>query len=483
MDDHHKNLRRGFNWLGSATIIAKLIDFGTTLAVLWFLTKDQVGIGSLVWSIAFVVEATEGLGTGAAILQAKSISRLQLDSVFWFSIGVAVIAGALVWLAAPLIQDLYHIPGLANYFVAVIAKLLFVGAALVPLQMLNRELKYERIAVVNVSATLGAALTRLTVAAMGGGAWAIVIGYAAHGLYVLIGVQIANPFVPRLRFRLSAITGLIHFGFRAAAAETMQQLFRNVDYLLVGWFYGPGPLAIYRVAFDITMEPAAAIGDLVNRTALPVFSRFSVAKEQVAQSFTWAIGRIVTLIGPFMAALILSADQLTALIHDANGASYSAAALPLKILAGAAVLRALYQLLYPLVLGTGRPGMAVRMSASTLLMLTVGLLGAGMIFQAQHGIVAMSLVWLAIYPLLLVWGARFAVHTYALNMRELASSMAIPVTATAAMIAAIEMIRLLANWPNPYLQITVTLTALALTYAGMFFYTRRRIAKLTAGTG
>ncbi len=347
MDDHHTNLRRGFNWLGGATVIAKLIDFGTTLAILWLLTKDQVGIGSLVWSIAFVVEATEGLGTGAAIVQARSISRLQLDTVFWFAMGIAVIAGALVWLAAPFIEDFYGIPGLADYFVAVIAKLLFVGAALVPLHMLNRELKYERIAVINVGATFGAAVTRLAIAALGGGAWAIVIGYAVHGLYVLIGVQIANPFVPRLRFRPRTISGLVRFGMRAASAETMQQLFRNVDYLLVGWFYGPASLAIYRVAFDITMEPAAAIGELVNRTALPVFARFSQARERVAQSFTWAIGRIVTLAGPLMAAFILCADRLMDLIHDANGLSYAAAALPLKILAAAAVLRAVYQLLYP----------------------------------------------------------------------------------------------------------------------------------------
>ncbi len=479
MDDHHTNLRRGFNWLGSATVIAKLIDFGTTLAVLWFLTKDQVGIGSLVWSIAFVVEATEGLGTGAAIVQARSISRLQLDSVFWFTMAVAVFAGTLVWLAAPLIEDFYAIPGLALYFLAVIAKLLFVGAALVPLQMLNRELKYERIAVINVCSTFGAAVTRLAIAAMGGGAWAIVIGYAVHGLYMLIGVQIANPFIPRLRFQFRAIDSLVKFGMRAAAAETMQQLFRNVDYMLVGWFYGPASLAIYRVAFDITMEPSAAIGELVNRTALPVFARFSAAKERVRQSFVWAIGRIVTLVGPLMAAFFLCADEFTGVIHDANGVSYAAAALPLKILAGAAVLRAVYQLLYPLALGTGKPGMAVRMSASTLMLLTVGLLAVGMLFNARQGIVAMSIVWLMIYPMLLLWGARFVIQNYEIDVGELVKPLAMPVTATAFMVLAVELVRIMLSGHDPYLQVAVVFIALALNYTGLFWYGRRRTAAAT----
>jgi O-antigen/teichoic acid export membrane protein len=89
MDSPHTHLARGFNWLGGATVIAKIIDFSTILAVLMFLTKEQVGVASLVVSIAMVVEAFDGLGTAEALVQARSVSRLQLDSLFWFVIGAA----------------------------------------------------------------------------------------------------------------------------------------------------------------------------------------------------------------------------------------------------------------------------------------------------------------------------------------------------------------------------------------------------------
>ena len=352
-----------------------------------------------------------------------------------------------------------------------------------PLQLLNRRLQYERIAVINVCATFGAALTRLAVAAMGGGAWAIVIGYSVHGLFVLIGVQIANPFLPRLRFRARAIGGLVRFGVRAATAETLQQFFRNVDYLLVGWFYGPAPLAIYRVAFDIAMEPAVAIGELVNRTALPVFAKFSAAGERIAQSFVWAIGRIAALVAPLMAAFILSADGVTAMIHDANGISYAAAAVPLKLLAGAAVLRTVYQLLYPLVLGTGRPGMAARMSAVTLSLLTIGIVGAGLLFDARQGLTAIALVWLAIYPLLLWWGARFVARNYGLALRELIKALSVPLAATAAMVAVVEVIGMLIRRHGPFLEVALALAGLLLTYAGMFFYGRWRAVESAVTPG
>jgi O-antigen/teichoic acid export membrane protein len=83
-------------------------------------------------------------------------------------------------------------------------------------------------------------------------------------------MNLARPLWPGFRFQMSTILPLVRFGMRAAASNIFEQIFKNVDYLLIGWFYGASQLAVYRVAFDVTMEPAMAVGTLVNRTALPV---------------------------------------------------------------------------------------------------------------------------------------------------------------------------------------------------------------------
>ncbi|HEV2677413.1 MAG TPA: oligosaccharide flippase family protein, partial [Aliidongia sp.] len=176
MDSHQRHLGRGFNWLGGATIIAKIIDFSTMLAVLLYLTKQQVGIASLVVSIGMIIEAFDGLGTSEALVQAKSVSRLQLDTLFWFVVGAAALVAALTLLAAPWIEAVYGVAGMSTYFIAAAIKQPLVGAALIPLAILNRDLQYERIAMVNVCATFAAAATRLGLAVSGAGAWALIAG-------------------------------------------------------------------------------------------------------------------------------------------------------------------------------------------------------------------------------------------------------------------------------------------------------------------
>src|SRR5258708_18708520 len=125
------------------------------------------------------------------------------------------------------------------------------------------------------------------------------------------------------------------------------------------------------------MEQAMAGGTLVNRTALPVFARVSTVKDDLAKSLTWSLRRLVVLVAPLMVGLILAADPLTALIHDEQGNSYAAAAVPLKLLAAAGLLRATSQLLSPVMMGAGRPGTAARLSWMTLLLFGAGILGAG----------------------------------------------------------------------------------------------------------
>lgn len=472
MDNPSKHLRRGFNWLGGATIATKVIDFVTILLVLLFLTKAQMGIASLVISIGTVVEAANGLGTNEALVRAKSVSRVQLDSIFWFIFGETTLIAALVLIAAPFVGAIYGVASMWIYFVVVALKQPIVGAAKIPLAMMNRDLQYERLAIVSMSATLAAALTRLGLAADGAGTWALVIGNGVHGLYTLLGTQLAKPFRPRIRFQFSSIAPLIKFGTNVSASSMLQQLFRNIDYLLIGWFYGPSQLAIYRIAFDIAMEPAVAVSKLMGRTVFPIITKVMTAKNHLVQVLAWSLSRVVTLVAPLIVAMMLLADPLTALIHDGQGQSYAAAATPLKLLAVAALLRVIFQLVYPLILVSGRSVIAVKLSAVTLLLLSVGILIVGSSFHAQSGLIATSAVWLALYPLLLIWGARYLQRSWEIRLVELSRAFIVPGIGIVLMLAFVEVIRLIVGGVGPRVQIGLVIAATGLTYGGLFLHAK-----------
>ena len=173
MSGHLRALGRGFNWLAGAAVIARVVDFSTILVLLRYLTKEQVGVASLVVSIGTVVEAFNGLGTSEALIQARSVTRLQLDTLFWYVVGAAVAMGGLVVMAAPALAAIYGVGGMTAYFLAIAAKQPLVITEPITVTDGDRNLRYERIAIVGVCATLAAAGTRLALGVEGAGTWYI----------------------------------------------------------------------------------------------------------------------------------------------------------------------------------------------------------------------------------------------------------------------------------------------------------------------
>ena len=285
----------------------------------------------------------------------------------------------------------------------------------------------------------------------------------------------------------------MRFGLRSASAHIFEQIFKNIDYLLVGWFYGPAPLALYRVVFDLAMEPAMAVGTLVNRTALPVFARVAAAPDQLKAALLWSLQRLTTLVAPFMAALILLALPLTSLLHDSQGHSYAAGALPLQILAAAAILRVTSQLLTPILLASGKPGTAAGLSGVTLTMLTVAILAAGLTCRTSLGLIAVAGAWFAVYPPLLGWGASYLRRHWQIRLRELLRPFVAPGLGIAAMVAATQALRLLPWGERPVVRIASVAAVTGLAYAGLLLQAKRaahasapsagHLGRVSVGTG
>jgi hypothetical protein len=158
--------------------------------------------------------------------------------------------------------------------------------------------------------------------------------------------------------------------------------------------------------------------------------------------------------------------------------------LPLKILAAAAVLRVVMQLAYPVMFGSGRPQMAVRLSATTLLLLSTGMLLVGLTVPVARGIVAMSAVWLVVPPLLLLWQARYLRRFCNVGAQELIRALGAPFVAVAILVATVEVGRvLIGSGGSPALELGMILTLAVLACVGLLLHDPRRVYRAAHPAG
>lgn len=384
-------MKRGFLWLGTAATVVRVIDVCALLLALVRLDDRDIGQASIAWTVAVVLEAWNGGGIGAAVLNAKHLPRRSLDTAFFSAAGAGMLLCAIAAALAPVVVHVYDDPTLLPLVVVSGAKLVAVSTASVPLARLGRALRFETIAAVQIMSTLLAAIVRVALAYAGTGAWALVAAHAFHGFAQLLFVYVLAPYWPRLRFDMASARALLRFGAATSGADMVQQVSRNVDYLLVGHFLGLSALGVYRVVFEIAMEPIMAIGDVIARTASRVLCRLRASDPELSRTFLWTVQKLGLALVPVAAVLLVAFEPILSLLGRATSDDI---AIVSRVLVIAALLRALVQLLPMLVTALGRPDLALRFALVSLVWLTTAITLGLSIFGDAFGLAPIAFAWL-----------------------------------------------------------------------------------------
>ena len=120
--------------------------------------------------------------------------------------------------------------------------------------------------------------------------------------------------------------------------------------------------------------------------------------------------------------------------------------------------------------------MAVRLSATTLLLLSGGMLLVGFTVPVASGIVAMSAVWLVVPPLLLLWQARYLRRLFHIGIQDLIRALGAPLVAVGILVAMVEVGHVLIGSGSPMLEIGMILTLAVLACAGLLLRDPQRIS-------
>jgi len=388
-------MKRGLWWAGASTVATRVLDVGGSLLVLQFLSRAEVGLAALAWSVAVLLESFNGLGVSYVIVRQRDLTHDDLSGLFWFSTLLGLAMVAIMAAAGPFLAVFYADWRLYPMTLVAAAKLIFVGAAVVPLGILTRDLHFKTNGAVQTLATLGEALTKVILVALGFGAWGLVIANLARGVFLCLALWRLAPFRPAWRAADQAVRKAIRFGLRVSAAGTLYQGYRNMDNLLIGRVLGTSILGIYQTAFQLGMAPLEIVLQLVNRVQFPIYSALRDQPAELAQAFNRSARTLFLFLGPVAVFLCFASTDILSLI---GGGKWLPAVPLIQVLVWSSVLRGLSQLFPQLYIATGHPQYAVVDSAVTGGTLVVGFVAALTLAPPGQGALWVAWVWLFSYP-------------------------------------------------------------------------------------
>lgn len=393
----HK-LARGTAWIGLASSLVALLDFAALIILMkFFVSPEHYGIATMAAAFFPVLDLATDMGLSSAVIQMDGHTKDRVSTVFWINTAMSFLLFGLLVLVAPTIARVYRQPLVADLLEVYGLKLIFQNVYFIPYALMKREFRFKELSVLRIIANVAEFAGKIVFAALGFHVWCFVLGPLARVFVTGVGTQILHPWRPRLVLKLREAAGYLKFGMKTSASQILYYGYTNVDYLAVGYFFGDKALGVYKIAYELILEPVKFISDVVVQIAFPAFARLRHRRGELIEQFITFTRQNLAVVIPFVVVILLAAEDLLYVIRP----DLTPAATAARVLCTVGVFRALSHIVPPLLDGYGRPGLTLIYTVVAAVVLPICFFAFAW-WLNDWGYLSVATAWAAGYPIAFV---------------------------------------------------------------------------------
>ena len=235
----------GLFWTYAERILAQGVTAVVSIVLARLLAPDDYGIISIVSIFISICEVFVTSGFGNALVQKKEADDLDFSSIFYFSLGIAAVLYAGLFLSAPLIANFYG-NGLLGPVIRVLGvRLLLSSVNSVQRAYVSKRMAFRKFFRATIFGTVVSAAAGIAMACLGFGVWALVAQYLTNSLIDTVVLFFSIEWRPKRMFSLERMKGLVSYGWKMLASSLLEAVYNNLRSLIIGKKYSEADLAFY----------------------------------------------------------------------------------------------------------------------------------------------------------------------------------------------------------------------------------------------
>jgi PST family polysaccharide transporter len=325
---------------GAVTVFSNgvqlLIQLGSTMILARILTPQDYGIMTMVMAVAGIAGLFLNLGLSTATIQRSDINHAQVSTLFWINAGMGFLLMLFLAGLSPVVAWFYKAPELIPVTLALSVTFLFSGLSVQHNALLNRQMRFSSLAVIQVVSMLAGISAAIFAALQDFGYWALVLNNIVHSFCMVLGAWLAVRWMPSLPRKDARVGSMIKFGIDLVGFEFVNYFSRNLDNVLIGRFHGSGPLGMYSKAYQLLMMPIQNLRNPMIQVAMPALSKLQNEPENYRKYYVKFIS-ILAFISMPMVNLMLVCSEI--IIFIILGSQWMEASDLFKILALVALIQ------------------------------------------------------------------------------------------------------------------------------------------------
>lgn len=347
------------------------------------LSPEDFGTIAVVTVISSFMNIFADAGIGSAVVQFRDLKLRDHQSLFSLSLVLGLGLAGLLALSSPFVAVFFNNLDLQNVIAVMALALPFSTIGIVPLGLLQREMRFRDVAVVNVVAAFVAGLVGITLALTGWGYWALALQALTNSFLSSVAFLGLARLAPVPRWDFEVIRKILGYSGNLTLFSIVNYWARNLDNLLVGKFIGTASLGFYNRAYQLMMLPLSMLTSVV----VPVLHSAMADKQGDISAMYSGYQKVVKLIAlisiPGMSFAVIMSPELIRVVWGSQWDE----TIPIFAILG---LNGLFQ---PIMSTTGTVFLARNKSHWLFRcgLVSTALYCAGIVFGLQYGVVGVAI--------------------------------------------------------------------------------------------
>ncbi len=305
-------------WSGADALLSHALLFVVSIILARLLSPEEFGTVALLSLFTGLASVFVNSGFSSALIQQQDVSHVDESTVFWFNLGMGVVAGLSLWAAAPWIASFFGKPILVPLTGVMAVNVFLSSVGSIHRTLLTKSLDFRTLMKVSGTATLLSGGVAVAMAWLGFGVWALAVQAVAATAATSLLLWLLSSWRPAPVFSLASARRLFGFGGYLMVSGLLDVVYARVYTVLIGKLYGVRDLGFYNRAEGTKQIPAELLTDILSRVAFPIFSATAADTARLRLGVQLALRGIMLVNVPMMLGLAAVAEPLVSTLFGAR---------------------------------------------------------------------------------------------------------------------------------------------------------------------
>lgn len=414
----------GLIWSFIDSLAGSGIQFIIGIILARLLSPREFGLIGMIMVFIAISETFINSGFSSALIRKKNCTDKDYSTVFIFNLIVGILFVILLQIAAKPISIFFNEPELIKLIKVFSLVLIIDSISIIQRTILTKRVDFKLQAKISVIASVISGIISISLAYYGYGVWSLVFQRVSKQIVNSSLLWLLNKWYPKLIFCKKSFQELFGFGSKLLLSGLIDNLYRNIYYLVIGKFFSATDLGYYTRANEFSSLPSQHLNGIIGKVSYPILSMIQDDIGRLKLNYTRLIRSTMFLTFILMMGMAATSESIIIVLI---GEQWRDSIIYLQLLCFVGMMYPLHALNLNMLQVQGRSDLFLKLEIIKKV-IAIPTIIIGMYWGIKIMIIGMMVNTLVAYYLNSYWSGKMLNYSFAQQIKDITPSFLLAIT-------------------------------------------------------